>query len=63
MVLITSKDGTTQFRANEISEDDMRATVEFARRFPRGMEIVMKAIVPNGFNYSGAVATGRYKLR
>ncbi len=58
-VHITSQDGSSKVRANELSEGDMMATLDFAQRFPRGIAISIKAILPNGFHYISGVNSGR----
>jgi len=58
-VLIKSQDGSSKLRSNEISEGDMQTTLNFARKFPPGIGIAIKAILPNGFHYVTAIKSGR----
>lgn len=58
-VRVLSIDGSSKFRANEISEGDFQAATSFARRIPPGKTVIIKAILPNGFNYQLEIPTGR----
>lgn len=58
-VNIQSKDGRSKFRSNEVSAGDYVAATTLARRMPRGMVVIVKAILPNGFNYQVDIPGGR----
>lgn len=56
---VVSSDGNSKFRANEISGGDFQAAMSFAQRIPHGKTVIIKAILPNGFNYQLELPTGR----
>jgi hypothetical protein len=58
-VRVESVDGTSKFRANEISNGDYSSALSFARRIPFGKTVIIKAVLPNGFNYQMELPTGR----
>lgn len=50
-VTVTDSQGRQFSRPNQLSDGDLDAATDFMRELPSGMQVSLKAILPNGFFY------------
>lgn len=58
-VRVIDTEGRSRIRPVDLSNEDLAEAAEFAKSFPRGITITIKAVTPSGYSFSQSFSSGR----